>query len=109
MDEVVLVKLTGVFALQYTVWAALWVAWNVFIICFYLDVGGLSKVRLSKFLWAKCYITQISAGSGGLLCTVMNASIFFKVMAAGIWGVKADLYSSATPLVSLGGAQTLTM
>ncbi|XP_047226104.1 sodium/potassium-transporting ATPase subunit beta-1-interacting protein 4 isoform X1 [Girardinichthys multiradiatus] len=27
----------------YTVWAALWVAWNVFIICFYLDVGGLSK------------------------------------------------------------------
>ncbi|XP_061614884.1 sodium/potassium-transporting ATPase subunit beta-1-interacting protein 4 isoform X3 [Phyllopteryx taeniolatus] len=28
---------------QYTVWAALWVAWNVFIICFYLDVGGLSK------------------------------------------------------------------
>ncbi|XP_031697458.1 sodium/potassium-transporting ATPase subunit beta-1-interacting protein 4-like, partial [Anarrhichthys ocellatus] len=30
----------------YTVWAALWVAWNVFIICFYLDVGGLSKVRI---------------------------------------------------------------
>ncbi|XP_059905726.1 sodium/potassium-transporting ATPase subunit beta-1-interacting protein 4 isoform X1 [Gadus macrocephalus] len=27
----------------YIVWAALWVAWNVFIICFYLDVGGLSK------------------------------------------------------------------
>lgn len=23
-------------------------AWNVFIICFYLDVGGLSKVRLSN-------------------------------------------------------------
>uniref|UniRef100_A0A3B4EZR2 Sodium/potassium-transporting ATPase subunit beta-1-interacting protein n=1 Tax=Pundamilia nyererei TaxID=303518 RepID=A0A3B4EZR2_9CICH len=29
--------------LQYTVWAAIWVAWNVFIICFYLEVGGLSK------------------------------------------------------------------
>uniref|UniRef100_A0A3B3RRF7 Sodium/potassium-transporting ATPase subunit beta-1-interacting protein n=1 Tax=Paramormyrops kingsleyae TaxID=1676925 RepID=A0A3B3RRF7_9TELE len=27
----------------YAVWTALWVAWNVFIICFYLDVGGLSK------------------------------------------------------------------
>uniref|UniRef100_A0A3Q2UZP7 Sodium/potassium-transporting ATPase subunit beta-1-interacting protein n=1 Tax=Haplochromis burtoni TaxID=8153 RepID=A0A3Q2UZP7_HAPBU len=27
----------------YTVWAAIWVAWNVFIICFYLEVGGLSK------------------------------------------------------------------
>ncbi|CAB1329257.1 unnamed protein product [Coregonus sp. 'balchen'] len=29
--------------IQYTVWTALWVAWNVFIICFYLDVGGLTK------------------------------------------------------------------
>uniref|UniRef100_A0AAZ3PEH2 Sodium/potassium-transporting ATPase subunit beta-1-interacting protein n=1 Tax=Oncorhynchus tshawytscha TaxID=74940 RepID=A0AAZ3PEH2_ONCTS len=27
----------------YTVWMALWVAWNVFIICFYLDVGDLTK------------------------------------------------------------------
>uniref|UniRef100_A0A4W5JXR2 Sodium/potassium-transporting ATPase subunit beta-1-interacting protein n=1 Tax=Hucho hucho TaxID=62062 RepID=A0A4W5JXR2_9TELE len=27
----------------YTVWTALWVTWNVFIICFYLDVGGLTK------------------------------------------------------------------
>ncbi|KAK1172737.1 sodium/potassium-transporting ATPase subunit beta-1-interacting protein 3 isoform X1 [Huso huso] len=27
----------------YSVWTALWVAWNVFIICFYLEVGGLSK------------------------------------------------------------------
>ncbi|XP_036041289.1 sodium/potassium-transporting ATPase subunit beta-1-interacting protein 4 isoform X3 [Onychomys torridus] len=31
-------------ALQlYAVWAAVWVTWNVFIICFYLEVGGLSK------------------------------------------------------------------
>lgn len=29
---------------QYAVWAAAWVTWNVFIICFYLEVGGLSKV-----------------------------------------------------------------
>ncbi|XP_026642923.1 sodium/potassium-transporting ATPase subunit beta-1-interacting protein 4 isoform X2 [Microtus ochrogaster] len=27
----------------YAVWAAVWVTWNVFIICFYLEVGGLSK------------------------------------------------------------------
>ncbi|XP_015209236.1 sodium/potassium-transporting ATPase subunit beta-1-interacting protein 3 isoform X2 [Lepisosteus oculatus] len=27
----------------YAIWNALWVAWNVFIICFYLEVGGLSK------------------------------------------------------------------
>ncbi|XP_066576390.1 sodium/potassium-transporting ATPase subunit beta-1-interacting protein 3 isoform X1 [Amia ocellicauda] len=27
----------------YSVWTALWVAWNVFVICFYLEVGGLSK------------------------------------------------------------------
>lgn len=30
--------------IQYIVWTALWVTWNVFIICFYLDVGGLTKV-----------------------------------------------------------------
>ncbi|XP_069892774.1 sodium/potassium-transporting ATPase subunit beta-1-interacting protein 4-like isoform X3 [Dipodomys merriami] len=28
---------------QYIVWAAVWITWNVFIICFYLEVGGLSK------------------------------------------------------------------
>ncbi|XP_028850728.1 sodium/potassium-transporting ATPase subunit beta-1-interacting protein 4 isoform X3 [Denticeps clupeoides] len=27
----------------YIIWTALWVAWNVFIICFYLDVGSLNK------------------------------------------------------------------
>ncbi|KAM6147560.1 sodium/potassium-transporting ATPase subunit beta-1-interacting protein 4 [Erethizon dorsatum] len=27
----------------YAVWAAIWVTWNVFIICFYLEVGGLSR------------------------------------------------------------------
>ncbi|XP_041112542.1 sodium/potassium-transporting ATPase subunit beta-1-interacting protein 3-like isoform X2 [Polyodon spathula] len=27
----------------YAVWTALWVTWNVFVICFYLEVGGLSK------------------------------------------------------------------
>uniref|UniRef100_A0A8C0EXI8 Sodium/potassium-transporting ATPase subunit beta-1-interacting protein n=1 Tax=Bubo bubo TaxID=30461 RepID=A0A8C0EXI8_BUBBB len=28
----------------YAIWTAVWVTWNIFIICFYLEVGGLSKV-----------------------------------------------------------------
>ncbi|XP_077808297.1 sodium/potassium-transporting ATPase subunit beta-1-interacting protein 4 isoform X3 [Macaca mulatta] len=28
---------------MYTVWTAIWVTWNIFIICFYLEVGGLSQ------------------------------------------------------------------
>uniref|UniRef100_A0A8C4MZI5 Sodium/potassium-transporting ATPase subunit beta-1-interacting protein n=1 Tax=Equus asinus asinus TaxID=83772 RepID=A0A8C4MZI5_EQUAS len=31
------------YVVVYAVWAAVWVTWNVFIICFYLEVGGLSK------------------------------------------------------------------
>lgn len=31
------------YIMVYTVWTAVWVAWNVFIICFYLEVGELSK------------------------------------------------------------------
>ncbi|XP_041422373.1 sodium/potassium-transporting ATPase subunit beta-1-interacting protein 3 isoform X2 [Xenopus laevis] len=31
------------YIVAYTIWTAFWVAWNVFIICFYLEVGGLSK------------------------------------------------------------------
>uniref|UniRef100_A0A3Q2I360 Sodium/potassium-transporting ATPase subunit beta-1-interacting protein n=1 Tax=Equus caballus TaxID=9796 RepID=A0A3Q2I360_HORSE len=28
----------------YAVWLVLWVTWNVFVICFYLEAGDLSKV-----------------------------------------------------------------
>ncbi|XP_003904555.1 sodium/potassium-transporting ATPase subunit beta-1-interacting protein 4 isoform X3 [Papio anubis] len=31
------------YVVMYTVWAAIWVTWNIFIICFYLEVGGLSQ------------------------------------------------------------------
>ncbi|XP_003462881.2 sodium/potassium-transporting ATPase subunit beta-1-interacting protein 4 isoform X2 [Cavia porcellus] len=31
------------YIMVYVVWAAVWVTWNVFIICFYLEVGGLSR------------------------------------------------------------------
>lgn len=32
------------FSWQYAVWLVLWVGWNAFIICFYLEVGRLSQV-----------------------------------------------------------------
>uniref|UniRef100_A0A8B9UC81 Sodium/potassium-transporting ATPase subunit beta-1-interacting protein n=1 Tax=Anas zonorhyncha TaxID=75864 RepID=A0A8B9UC81_9AVES len=32
----------------YAIWTAVWVTWNIFIICFYLEVGGLSKVSRSS-------------------------------------------------------------
>lgn len=31
--------------LQYAAWLVVWMTWNVFIICFYLEVGDLSRVR----------------------------------------------------------------
>lgn len=31
------------YIIVYTIWTAVWVAWNVFLICFYLEVGDLSK------------------------------------------------------------------
>ena len=31
-------------SLQYSVWQVLWLAWNSFVICFYLDIGVLNKV-----------------------------------------------------------------
>lgn len=31
---------------QYMLWTLLWVGWNVFVSCLYLDLGGLSKVSL---------------------------------------------------------------
>lgn len=31
-------------SVQYAVWLVMWMTWNVFIICFYLEVGDLSRV-----------------------------------------------------------------
>ncbi|EHB17798.1 Sodium/potassium-transporting ATPase subunit beta-1-interacting protein 4 [Heterocephalus glaber] len=41
---------------QHSVWAAAWVTWNVCIICFYLEVGGLS--RLLGFV-CSCYVISV--------------------------------------------------
>ncbi|XP_030627771.1 sodium/potassium-transporting ATPase subunit beta-1-interacting protein 2 isoform X2 [Chanos chanos] len=40
----------------YAAWMVLWVSWNVFIICFYLEVGDLSK--LAGFIYA-CYVVKL--------------------------------------------------
>ncbi|GCC23716.1 hypothetical protein chiPu_0002114 [Chiloscyllium punctatum] len=32
------------YVIRYAIWMVLWVTWNVFVICFYLEVGGLAKV-----------------------------------------------------------------
>ncbi|XP_031620686.1 probable serine/threonine-protein kinase drkD isoform X2 [Contarinia nasturtii] len=29
--------------LYYTIWTLIWIAWNIFLICFYLNVGGLNR------------------------------------------------------------------
>ena len=31
---------------QYAVWCLLWIGWNVFVICLYLEVGMLSRVSI---------------------------------------------------------------
>lgn len=36
-------------SLQYAAWLVMWMTWNVFIICFYLEVGDLSRVRKCLF------------------------------------------------------------
>lgn len=37
-------RVTDICVFQYAVWLVLWVGWNSFIICFYLEVGHLSQV-----------------------------------------------------------------
>ncbi|XP_069829770.1 sodium/potassium-transporting ATPase subunit beta-1-interacting protein 2 isoform X2 [Dendropsophus ebraccatus] len=39
----------------YAAWLVVWVSWNVFIICFYLEAGDLSK--LVGFIYA-CYVLK---------------------------------------------------
>lgn len=34
--------------LQYLIWNFLWIGWNAFLICFYLNVGVLDRVRKHK-------------------------------------------------------------
>lgn len=50
-------------SVQYAAWLVMWMTWNVFIICFYLEVGDLSRVRKLFFflisqLCSKCVCTS---------------------------------------------------
>uniref|UniRef100_A0A803YG25 Sodium/potassium-transporting ATPase subunit beta-1-interacting protein n=1 Tax=Meleagris gallopavo TaxID=9103 RepID=A0A803YG25_MELGA len=36
------------YLIMYAVWLVLWVGWNAFIICFYLEVGHLSQVTIAQ-------------------------------------------------------------
>uniref|UniRef100_A0A670HYU9 Sodium/potassium-transporting ATPase subunit beta-1-interacting protein n=1 Tax=Podarcis muralis TaxID=64176 RepID=A0A670HYU9_PODMU len=52
----------------YAVWLVLWVTWNVFVICFYLEAGDLSKIDIGHLVilkmekkkialhWSRCRI-----------------------------------------------------
>jgi len=75
--------------LQYAVWLVLWVAWNVFIICFYLEVGDLSKV-ISDFvlllqcvipqLWDQCFLFTVCLSSVSIALSVVHEWLFLKNM-----------------------------
>ena len=34
------------FSFQYSTWSLIWLGWNVFVICLYLEVGVLSRVSI---------------------------------------------------------------
>lgn len=36
------------FHFQYSVWNVLWIGWNTFIICFYLNIGILDRVSIER-------------------------------------------------------------
>ncbi len=65
---------------QYAVWLVVWVGWNSFIICFYLEVGHLSQVgdlqhwsRLQS-MRSHCVNTPKSLIKCFILCLVMLKS-----------------------------------
>lgn len=37
--------------LQYVVWNVLWLGWNIFVICLYLEVGVLNRVSISDLVF----------------------------------------------------------
>ncbi|XP_004644214.2 sodium/potassium-transporting ATPase subunit beta-1-interacting protein 4 [Octodon degus] len=53
------------YIMAYAVWAAIWVTWNVFIICFYLEVGGLSRdseLLTFNFSWHRSWWQEHGPG-----------------------------------------------
>uniref|UniRef100_A0A8C3RNY8 Sodium/potassium-transporting ATPase subunit beta-1-interacting protein n=1 Tax=Chelydra serpentina TaxID=8475 RepID=A0A8C3RNY8_CHESE len=70
----------------YAIWTAVWVTWNIFIICFYLEVGGLSKD--SELLTFNISQHQSWWSENGPGCVRKEASM------AGIKGLDSHSYIS---------------
>ncbi|XP_038225763.2 sodium/potassium-transporting ATPase subunit beta-1-interacting protein 4 isoform X2 [Dermochelys coriacea] len=70
----------------YAIWTAIWVTWNIFIICFYLEVGGLSKD--SELLTFNISQHQSWWSENGPGCVRKEASV------AGIKGLDSHSYIS---------------
>ncbi|NXC51185.1 NKAI2 protein, partial [Penelope pileata] len=51
----------------YAVWLILWVSWNVFVICFYLEAGDLSKVVYHQIHLSHQYCLNMLQFKGCLL------------------------------------------
>nr|XP_005993533.2 PREDICTED: sodium/potassium-transporting ATPase subunit beta-1-interacting protein 4 [Latimeria chalumnae] len=94
----------------YAVWTAVWVTWNVFIICFYLEVGGLSKdsdlltfnISEHQSWWSEhgpgcvrreMHMTQIKASSANSYISVMDCVIEYQYIEV--------LHSSVQILISV--------
>lgn len=45
---------------QYAVWLVVWVGWNAFIICFYLEVGHLSQVNKRRMISSVIMVYYLS-------------------------------------------------
>ncbi|XP_039353289.1 sodium/potassium-transporting ATPase subunit beta-1-interacting protein 4 isoform X2 [Mauremys reevesii] len=74
------------YVVVYAIWTAMWVTWNIFIICFYLEVGGLSKD--SELLTFNISQHQSWWSENGPGCVRKEASM------AGIKGLDSHSYIS---------------
>uniref|UniRef100_A0A670JNQ9 Sodium/potassium-transporting ATPase subunit beta-1-interacting protein n=1 Tax=Podarcis muralis TaxID=64176 RepID=A0A670JNQ9_PODMU len=65
------------YLILYAVWLVLWVGWNAFIICFYLEVGHLSQDRdfIMTFNTSLHRSWWMENGPGCLVTPVMNSNL----------------------------------
>ncbi|XP_054079948.1 sodium/potassium-transporting ATPase subunit beta-1-interacting protein 1 [Rissa tridactyla] len=65
------------YLMMYAVWLVLWVGWNAFIICFYLEVGRLSQDRdfIMTFNTSLHRSWWMENGPGCLVTPVMNSNL----------------------------------
>ncbi|NXR78970.1 NKAI1 protein, partial [Pycnonotus jocosus] len=65
------------YLMMYAVWLVLWVGWNAFIICFYLEVGRLSQDRdfIMTFNTSLHRSWWMENGPGCLVTPVLNSQL----------------------------------